>query len=387
MEELAERVRTLAANVKTTAALLDLPAKAAELASFRKHQETLATQLATGNVAKLQEELKTSALAIKRIERVLLPWEALIRDVEALTELITLTQADGAAEQLDKLDNAAGAGQDEELNELSANAEVLTKEYRKLELLSFFKTAEDERNAYLSINAGAGGTEACDWAGMLQRMYIRFCEEQNFKVTVVELLAAAQAGLKSTTLHVQGAYAYGYLQAEVGVHRLVRISPFDAGKRRHTSFASVAVAVEVDDAQEVTIVPGELRIDTFRASGAGGQHVNTTDSAVRLTHLPTGIVVSCQMERSQYQNKEQAFKVLRARLYERQRNELLAASKEAQLQQKKIEWGSQIRSYILHPYQLVKDHRTQHESGDVKRILDGRVADFIAAYLKTRAAA
>jgi peptide chain release factor 2 len=239
-------------------------------------------------------------------------------------------------------------------------------------------------NALLSINAGAGGTESCDWASMLMRMYLRHADLKGYKCETIDILHGDEAGIKNVTLRIEAEKAYGFLKSEKGVHRLVRISPFDSNKRRHTSFASVEVIPEVEDDTEVQINPAELRIDVFRASGPGGQSVNTTDSAVRITHLPTGIVAQSQKERSQLQNKAQAMKVLRARLSalkSQQQEEVM--NKEAGDKQK-IEWGSQIRSYVLHPYLMVKDHRTGVETGNAQKVLDGEIDPFIEGFLKTR---
>ncbi len=252
------------------------------------------------------------------------------------------------------------------------------------ELLMMLSGEDDERNAILTVHPGAGGTESQDWAEILLRMYLRWCERRGFEKEIVEYQAGEEAGVKSATVTVSGDYAYGYLNAESGVHRLVRISPFDAARRRHTSFASVFVLPEVDESIEIEIDEKDLRIDTYRSSGAGGQHVNVTDSAVRITHLPTGIVVTCQNERSQHKNRATAMKILRARLYEharREREEKMAAIEGAK---KEIAWGSQIRSYVLHPYRMVKDHRTGVEIGDVDRVLDGDLDNLIEAELLRR---
>jgi peptide chain release factor 2 len=243
----------------------------------------------------------------------------------------------------------------------------------------------DRANAILTINAGAGGTDSQDWAEMLLRMYLRWCDRRGFKASVTDIQAGEEAGIKSATAIVQGEYAFGYLAAEAGVHRLVRISPFDSNARRQTSFASVFAWPEIDETIEIEVQEKDLRIDTYRSSGAGGQHVNVTDSAVRITHLPTGIVVACQNERSQIRNREVGMKILKARLYElemRKRREKLDAVEAAK---KDIAFGSQIRSYVLHPYRMVKDHRTKHETGDPDRVLDGDLDDFIKATLVAKA--
>ncbi|HLN57535.1 MAG TPA: peptide chain release factor 2, partial [Thermoanaerobaculia bacterium] len=255
----------------------------------------------------------------------------------------------------------------------------------ELELSVKMGSPEDSRNAWVMIHAGAGGTESQDWAEMLLRMYLRFCEGRGWKAELIDRQDGEEAGLKSATLHVLGDHAYGYLKGEMGVHRLVRISPFDAAQRRHTSFASIYVSPEVDEDIQIEIADKDLRIDTYRSSGAGGQHVNVTDSAVRLTHLPTGIVVTCQNERSQGRNRDTAMRVLRARLYQRALDERRAEEEKLVGDKKSIEWGSQIRSYVLHPYRMVKDHRTGYETGDTDKVLDGGLTPFIEAYLKSRA--
>jgi peptide chain release factor 2 len=251
----------------------------------------------------------------------------------------------------------------------------------KLELL--LNKKEDASNCYLSINAGAGGTESQDWANILLRMYIRFCEREHFDVQVLDFQNGEEAGIKSATLYIKKRNATGLLKAECGVHRLVRISPFDANKRRHTSFAAVTILPEVEDAA-IDIQEKDLRIDTFRAGGAGGQHVNKTESAIRITHIPTGIVVQCQNERSQNQNKQVALKMLKAKLFEKQEEERRLHTANA-VDRKKIEWGSQIRSYVLHPYKMVKDHRTDFESSQPDLVLDGEIMDFIESYLVSQA--
>jgi peptide chain release factor 2 len=258
---------------------------------------------------------------------------------------------------------------------------ALEKKIREAEFKLMLSGENDAHNAIVSIHSGAGGTEAQDWAEMLLRMYLRWTERRGFQTEIIDYLPGEEAGVKSVTFTVNGDYAYGYLQAESGIHRLVRISPFDAGRRRHTSFASVFVYPEIQEDIVVEINEEDLRIDTFRASGAGGQHVNKTDSAVRITHLPTGIVVQCQNERSQHKNRAMAMKVLRARLYELKRREQEEKMEKLHSSKKEIAWGSQIRSYILQPYRLVKDHRTNLETGNVEAVLDGELDMFIEAYL------
>lgn len=254
-----------------------------------------------------------------------------------------------------------------------------------LEMKSLLSEEMDGNNCYISINSGAGGTEAADWAGILLRMYNRYADSHDYKAEVVSMTEGEEAGIKSATLLIEGPFAYGNLKAENGVHRLVRISPFDSNARRHTSFASVYCWPEIDDTIEVEIRDEDIRIDTYRASGAGGQHINRTDSAVRITHNPTGVVVQCQNQRSQHANKDQAFKMLKAALYEIEMEKRQAEKDEAAGEKKANEWGSQIRSYVLHPYQMVKDHRTDHESGNPQSVLDGELDSFIESYLKQQA--
>lgn len=268
------------------------------------------------------------------------------------------------------------------MKHLDEEAAKLVKAVDVFEFKSYLNQEADPLNAILSINSGAGGTESCDWANMLLRMYTRWAEDKGYKVDMLDILTGEEAGIKNVTIIIQGEYAYGYLKSESGVHRLVRISPFDANKRRHTSFASVDVIPEISDDIKIDIDESQLKIDTMRAGGRGGQHVNVTDSAVRITHLPTGIVVQCQNERSQFKNKATAMKVLRARLYEKEMEEKQKKMTKAYEDKKKIEWGSQIRSYTLQPYMLVKDHRTGYETSNALGVLDGNIDEFMEAYLK-----
>lgn len=269
----------------------------------------------------------------------------------------------------------------EEEKEVAEALRTLEKRVGIFEVECMFSGEHDENNALITIHAGAGGTEAQDWVDMLLRMYLRWAEEKEFKTDILDYLPGDEAGVKGVTVMVKGHYAYGYLRSEMGIHRLVRISPFDTGGRRHTSFASVFIFPELDDNIDIDIDEKDLRIDTYRASGAGGQHVNKTSSAVRITHLPTGIVAQCQNERSQHRNKDMALKMLRARLYDREKE--IQAKEQEQLhgEKKEIGWGSQIRSYVLQPYRMVKDHRTNCEVGNVDGVLDGNLEPFINAYL------
>lgn len=283
------------------------------------------------------------------------------------------------------LEMATEANDEGSFNEVKSEMQSMAKKVADLELKSLLSGENDGNGCYLSINSGAGGTEACDWAGILLRMYQRYAETQSFKVEEMDRTDGEEAGIKSVTLQIDGPYAFGNLRPENGVHRLVRISPFDSNARRHTSFASVFVWPQVDDDIEIEIKTDDLRIDTYRASGAGGQHVNRTDSAVRITHEPTGIVVQCQNERSQHSNKDRAMKMLKAALYEKELEERQKEKDEANAQKMINEWGSQIRSYVLHPYKMVKDHRTDFESGNPTSVLDGELEGFIEAYLRAQA--
>jgi peptide chain release factor 2 len=269
-------------------------------------------------------------------------------------------------------------------DDLKKEIDGLRELAEKLETETLLAGENDARSAIVTIHPGAGGTESQDWAEMLLRMYLRWAERQGFKVDMNENQPAEEAGIKSATFTVNGDYAYGLLTSEIGVHRLVRISPFDQQSRRHTSFASVFVSPEIDDSIEIEIKPEDIRVDTYRSGGKGGQHVNTTDSAVRITHFPTGIVVACQNERSQHKNRDKAMKILRSKLYEYELEKKLAATKKVEDSKLDIDFGSQIRSYVLHPYRLVKDHRTKIEVGDVDRVLDGDLRPFIRGYLLAR---
>lgn len=261
---------------------------------------------------------------------------------------------------------------------------ALQIELKSLEMQSLLTDPLDQSSALITINAGAGGTESCDWAQMLLRMYLRFCERKGWQSEIHDIQSGEEAGIKNATFEVTGENVFGLLKAESGVHRLVRISPFDSNARRHTSFASVFVSPVVDDKIEIVINPSDLRVDTFRASGAGGQHVNRTDSAIRITHMPSGIVVQCQSQRSQHQNRDTAMKMLKSRLYEKELAERNKKRDEAEAQKADINFGSQIRSYVLHPYKLVKDHRTEHESHEPDAVLDGEILPFIEEFLSQK---
>ena len=329
---------------------------------MRHLEELLAAPEFWDDAARAAEILKERGALTQAVEE----WQRRAKEVEDLEVLLDLA--------LEEEDHQA-------LKDMATELAELEKTFRDWELRLLLGGEEDQKNAIVTIHAGAGGTEAQDWAEILLRMYLRYSERKGFKTKTIDLLPGDEAGVKSVTFTASGPYAYGYFKSETGIHRLVRISPFDASGRRHTSFAAVQVLPEVDERITIDISEKDLRIDTFRASGPGGQHVNKTSSAVRLTHLPTGTVVSSQTERSQHRNKELAMKVLRARLYDLERRKQEEKKHEAQEAQKEIAWGSQIRSYTMQPYRLVKDHRTKHEVGNVDAVLDGDLDAFVEAYL------
>jgi len=316
-------------------------------------------QAAAQKILKELNSLKDKVDSVTRLEKQ-------VRDFQELLEL------------------AMESGEEEVLQEIKDGLAGLLPDLEQLELSALLQGEFDHCNVYLAIHPGAGGTESQDWAEMLLRMYTRWTEKRGFKTEIVELLPGDEAGIKSATLRIEGENAFGYLRGEKGVHRLVRISPFDASGRRHTSFTSVDVIPEITDELKVEIRPEEIKTDTFRAGGAGGQHVNKTDSAVRLTHLPTGIVVSCQNERSQHQNREVAMKLLKAKLAQEQRREREEKLDQIKGEQKEIAWGSQIRSYVFCPYTMVKDHRTEEETGNVQAVMDGELDYFIEAFLRSK---
>ena len=288
-------------------------------------------------------------------------------------------------DDLDTMILLAEEEEDESLvKEIGDGIKQLNKTIDKIKLETFFKGEYDKNNAILSLHSGAGGTEAQDWVEMLYRMYLRWAQKNKFEVKELDYLAGDEAGIKSVTFMVIGENAYGYLSAEKGVHRLVRISPFDANSRRHTSFASLDVMPEITDEVKIEINPNDLRVDTYRASGAGGQHINKTDSAIRITHIPTGVVVACQTERSQIQNRETAMKMLKSKLVEIKERENLEKIEDLKGNMKEIAWGSQIRSYVFHPYSMAKDHRTNIEIGNVQAVMDGEIDEFIEGYLRNK---
>ncbi len=302
----------------------------------------------------------------KRINTILQDFKSLDRNIDDTEALLELA--------LEEEDNSV-------LDEVQENISMLENQIKAMEVQRLFAQPEDSGSAIVEIHAGAGGTEAQDWTEMLLRMYLRWCEVESFKADILDSLPGEEAGLKSVTFSVEGEYAYGRLRAEMGIHRLVRISPFDANSRRHTSFAALFVYPSVDDDVEIEINEADLKVDTYRASGAGGQHVNKTDSAVRITHLPSGIVAQCQNERSQHKNRAMCMKILRSRLYDLELEKKRAEKDTLHKGKKDIAWGSQIRSYVLQPYQMVKDHRTNCEIGNVQGVLDGDINRLINEYL------
>jgi peptide chain release factor 2 len=327
--------------------------------------------MARGDFWSDQERANQTIQTLKALKQQRSPIDQFQQGLRDLIELLALTQEDERSS----------------IGQLANDLTALEGQLDRLEIQRLLGKELDGKHAIVSVHSGAGGTESCDWTQMLLRMYQRWAEERGFVSEVIDLMPGEEAGIKNATIIVKGPYAYGYLQGEEGVHRLVRISPFDANKRRHTSFASVDIVPESDEDAPIEIKDGDLRIDVYRSSGKGGQSVNTTDSAVRITHLPSGIVVQCQDERSQLQNKAKAMHVLKARLADAERRKREeAAAKDYQAKQK-IEWGSQIRSYVLHPYNMVKDHRTEHETGNAAAVLDGKLDPFIEAYLKWKAQA
>ena len=313
--------------------------------------------------------------------------EKILRELsEVNSTLENFKHINSEYEDLSAIEEILRDTEDPELEaEFSQRASALRTELERSSLLLLLNEPYDSSNAILMIHAGSGGLDSQDWAGMLLRMYLRYCEREGFKTNVIEATTDEGEGIKNATVMIEGQYAYGFLKAERGVHRLVRISPFDSAHRRHTSFASVLVSPEFSDDVDIEIKPEDLKIDTFRASGAGGQYVNRTDSAIRITHLPTGIVVTCQNERSQHMNRATAMHVLKSRLYELALQERQEELSSVVGEKKESTWGSQIRSYVLHPYTLVKDHRTNFEKGNIQAVLDGDINDFIMEYLKQKA--
>jgi peptide chain release factor 2 len=341
-----------------------------DLDSLRARLEALEQETARPDLWEDREQAEGILREKSRVERDVQVYDVIAAGLEDAEVLLQL---------------AVEAGDDDTRAEVAEKVAEADRDLADAELRCMLSGEQDASNAIVSINSGAGGTDACDWAEMLLRMYLRWAERSGYTTEVLDLQSGDEAGLRSATFTVKGDYAYGYLNAEEGVHRLVRISPFDSQARRHTAFASVTIVPEIDDAIEIEIDEKDLRVDTYRSSGAGGQHVNKTDSAVRLTHFPTGIVVQCQNERSQHKHRATAMKLLRARLYEHEKQQREAAQEATRDEQRQIDFGNQIRSYTLHPQQRVKDHRTNVESGNVDAVLDGDIDSFIRAMLLQRA--
>ncbi len=329
----------------------------------------LEEELNLPEIWKNQEKANELSRQLRALRSVVGPYQDIKERHDAVKELADIVEED---------DN-------DSLDTLMSEIRQVESDIDKLEFKCLLSGEADRCHAILSINSGAGGTESCDWASMLLRMYMRWAEVHGYTYDVVDQLPGDEAGIKNVTMIIRGDFAYGYLRSETGVHRLVRISPFDSNKRRHTSFASVDVIPDIDKNINIEINESDLKIDTYRASGAGGQHVNVTDSAVRITHIPTGIVVQCQKERSQHKNKSTAMKILKARMYEKELRKKEQAIMDAHGAKMKIEWGSQIRSYVLHPYKMVKDHRTEEQTSGADKVMDGELDAFIQAYLKLMA--
>ncbi len=354
------KVKELADLLDEAKYALDIENQKMRLAEIKKEQEDPAVWNDLERTKKLAREASAIENKIASYEKS----AKAVSDTYEVIDLIEESEDEGLVPELEEMLKAA------------------TEDIEEMRIRTLLRGKYDNTNALMTLHAGAGGTEACDWVSMLYRMYCRYAEQNGFKVTEIDRLDGDEAGIKSVDFKVEGENAYGYLKAEKGVHRLVRISPFDANKRRHTSFASLEVMPEIEDENEVEIKPEDIRVDVYRSSGAGGQKVNKTETAIRITHFPTGIVVTCQNERSQLQNKEMAFKILRSRLIEKQIEEREAADAELKGDIKKIEWGSQIRSYVFCPYTLVKDHRTGYENGNIQAVMDGELQGFIIDYLK-----
>lgn len=340
-----------------------------DVAGKRVEAERLETESTAADFWNDTQNAQAHLKRLNALKRVFVPWGQLETEAVDALEMAELLKAEGDESMI---------------GELETQSTDLARRVDELEFQSMLSDEVDVSNCYLYIHPGAGGTESCDWASMLLRMYTRWAERHNFTVKLIDIQPGDEAGIARATILVEGEYAYGFLKAESGVHRLVRISPFDSNKRRHTSFASVYAYPDIDDSIQVDIDENDLRIDTFRSGGRGGQHVNTTDSAVRITHIPTKIVVSCQNERSQHKNKASGMKVLRARLYQfyREQKDAEQAAKEGE--KKDISWGSQIRSYVFQPYQLVKDLRTDVQTSSIDTVMDGEIDSFIEAYLKSQ---
>ncbi|MFH1394905.1 MAG: peptide chain release factor 2 [Candidatus Omnitrophota bacterium] len=362
MESLKESIKKLQVKLEELRGYFDLD-------QTRKMMKELESELNAPDVWKNQEKADQLSRDLRHLRAVIGPYEEIKERYVAVKELSEIVEEND----------------EESINSLGTEISEISESIDKLEFKCILGGEADRCDAIVSINAGAGGTESCDWVSMIFRMYARWAEEHKCSFELIDQLNGEEAGIKSATFIIRGDFAYGYLKAETGVHRLVRISPFDSNKRRHTSFASVDVIPDIDKNIKIEVNENDLKIDTYRASGAGGQHVNVTDSAVRITHMPTGIVVQCQKERSQHKNKATAMKLLKARLYEKKRREQEENIMRSYGDKKKIEWGSQIRSYVLHPYKMVKDHRTGEQTSNAEKVLDGAIDKFIEKYLKQTA--
>lgn len=358
MKELRTKLQQLEGRLKTLETQMDISAKRKRMAELK---EASAKSDFWNDAAKAQEQMKE-----------LDQTQAIVSELDAQKKA-----CHDAREFLDLEEE----GMEDLAGDVLAQLEQVERVVEQIEFRRMLSGEHDAADAILFINAGAGGTESCDWAEMLLRMYRRWCDKKGFKNEVVDFAAGDGAGFRSATMTVMGQYAYGYLKAEIGVHRLVRISPFDSNKRRHTSFASVFVLPDVEKDIEIEVRPDDLEVDTFRSGGAGGQHVNKTESAIRITHVPSGIIVACQSQRSQHQNRALAMKLLKAKLFQKELEKRQKEREAIEKSKKKIEWGSQIRSYVLHPYRMVKDHRTDLEAGDADRVLDGDLDPFIQKFL------
>ncbi|MBF0569700.1 MAG: peptide chain release factor 2 [Candidatus Omnitrophica bacterium] len=359
-ELLSRKIAELSEKLEHLRSFLDLPHKVERI-------KAIDGLMAAGDFWSNQEAANKVIREAKVLKSVVEPFNSALKHVQDAKELLEMADGDVHMEA-----------------QIEADVVQVAQAVERLELQAFLSGPYDNSNAIVSLNSGAGGTESCDWTSMLFRMYTRWAEAKGYKVEVFDILHGEEAGIKNVSFRVEGDKAYGYLKAEKGVHRLVRISPFDANKRRHTSFASFDAIPEIEDDVEVEINPDDLKVDVFRSSGPGGQSVNTADSAVRITHMPTGIVVQSQVERSQLQNKVRCMKVLKAKLHELKQQEMDSKIAAESGQKQKIEWGSQIRSYVLQPYQMIKDHRTDFEVGSVQKVLDGDIDGFIEAFLKMK---
>ncbi|MBI4713462.1 MAG: peptide chain release factor 2 [Planctomycetes bacterium] len=354
LEELLKRIRTLGDSL--------------DLANKDKHIAAFDAESAQADFWNNPSAAQKKIAELKHLKATVTPFREVLKDLTELIELTELAESEKSAETLE---------------ESARELDRLADRVQELELQVYLSGDHDANDCFLNIHAGTGGTDACDWAEMLLRLYSRYCDHEGWKAELIDSLPGDEAGIRRATLHVKGAFAFGFLKSEIGVHRLVRISPFDSNKRRHTSFAAIDVVPELEEA-EIKINEQDLKIDTFSAGGPGGQHVNKTASAIRITHLPTGIVVQCQNNRSQHQNKSTAMKLLAAKLYALAEKEKEDAFKKIYGAKGEIAWGYQIRSYVLQPYTMVKDHRTDYETGSVQKVLDGEIGEFIKAFLRTK---